>query len=143
MLALAFLPAVHVDQPRHEGGAHKIEYRHPHDIFVSLVHIDQDLRIASSGSHETLIQVPDYGGVEHAQLILQVPGVGEGRLTRRGWLTLQLSIETVDGFFLQSGNMENETGTSAEPDQFSCFKDSCSLTALVGIAICTDAWIST
>lgn len=143
MLALAFLPVVHVDELRHEGGPHKVEHWFPHHILVRLVHLDQDSRIASPRSHETLIQVPNHGGVKHAQLVLQVPGVGKWRLTRRRRFTLQLPVETVDGFFLQPCDMGHETGTPAKADQFGCFEDSGRLTAQVGITNRAGAWMPT
>ena len=75
------------------------------------------------------MQMPDQGGVQHTQIIFQVPGIGKGHLTWWRRLTTQLMVEALYRGFLQVGKLTDMSGSCAQADQMNRFPDLCGIGA--------------
>lgn len=93
LLAETLLPFPHSNEPRHVGDPDQIKHRLTHELPIRLVDVDQDTGLASSGSIKTLIQSPHDGGLQHAQVTLDVPGIGKWCLPRRWRGASQLAVK--------------------------------------------------
>jgi len=71
------------------------------------------------------MQVPHQGGLQHSQIIVPVPGLGEGRLARRGGVAGDLAIEAFDEFLLESGQPPYQAGPGSQLYQMRGFRDLC------------------
>nr|WP_029131770.1 hypothetical protein [Sedimenticola selenatireducens] len=73
------------------------------------------------------MQMPHQSGLQHSLVVLLVPGIGEGHLTRWGRVADDLAVEAFDQFLLESGQSPYEAGPGPLAYQMRGFRDSCSV----------------
>ena len=117
LLAETLLPFPHSNEPRHVGDPDQIKHRLTHELPIRLVDVDQDTGFASPGSIKTFIQSPHDGGLQHAEITLDVPGIGKWCLPRRWRGASQLAVKAFGHGLFNPGQLADERNACPKLNQ--------------------------